>query len=151
MVYSVVYRVNCGWFSLVFLFTSTCCCCSFFSFFFFKHKTAYEMRISDWSSDVCSSDLHDLPHVMRPRAAGGSLHHKGQVEVVSSEERDGRHVAGDLRWGVYVVFEAASDYVAACFREYGLVTDRTGQYRSEERPVGKECVSTCRSRGWPSP
>src|SRR3546814_10157509 len=31
--------------------------CSFFLFFFFKQKTAYEMRISDWSSDVCSSDL----------------------------------------------------------------------------------------------
>src|SRR3546814_3581486 len=33
------------------------CCGSFRSFFFFKQKTAYEMRISDWSSDVCSSDL----------------------------------------------------------------------------------------------
>src|SRR3546814_2749035 len=32
------------------------CCCGYF-FFFFKQKTAYEMRISDWSSDVCSSDL----------------------------------------------------------------------------------------------
>src|SRR3546814_5400901 len=31
-------------------------------FFFFKQKTAYEMRISDWSSDVCSSDLHALAH-----------------------------------------------------------------------------------------
>src|SRR3546814_6507855 len=30
----------------------------FLFFFFFKQKTAYEMRISDWSSDVCSSDLH---------------------------------------------------------------------------------------------
>src|SRR3546814_11078907 len=71
---------------------------------------------------------------MRPRAAGGSLHHKGHGEVVSSEERDGRHVAGDLRWGVYVVFEAPSDYVAACFREYGLVTDRTGQYAALWKP-----------------
>src|SRR3546814_7662517 len=33
------------------------CCCWFCMFFFFKQKTAYEMRISDWSSDVCSSDL----------------------------------------------------------------------------------------------
>src|SRR3546814_9985964 len=32
-------------------------CCVFFFFFFFKQKTAYELRISDWSSDVCSSDL----------------------------------------------------------------------------------------------
>src|SRR3546814_3226307 len=35
--------------------------CFFFFFFFFKQKTAYEMRISDWSSDVCSSDLDTLP------------------------------------------------------------------------------------------
>src|SRR3546814_4637558 len=34
-----------------------CCYCFFFFVFFFKQKTAYEMRISDWSSDVCSSDL----------------------------------------------------------------------------------------------
>src|SRR3546814_6844546 len=34
-----------------------CFCCYVFFFFFFKQKTAYEMRISDWSSDVCSSDL----------------------------------------------------------------------------------------------
>src|SRR3546814_10547266 len=34
---------------------------SFFFFFFFKQKTAYEMRISDWSSDVCSSDLFGFP------------------------------------------------------------------------------------------
>src|SRR3546814_7510879 len=35
--------------------------CRFLSFFFFKQKTAYEMRISDWSSDVCSSDLDEMP------------------------------------------------------------------------------------------
>src|SRR3546814_8468664 len=37
-----------------------CYCVSFTVFFFFKHKTAYEMRIRDWSSDVCSSDLIDF-------------------------------------------------------------------------------------------
>src|SRR3546814_2083752 len=35
------------------------------SFFFFKQKTAYEMRISDWSSDVCSSDLPDVAHIQQ--------------------------------------------------------------------------------------
>src|SRR3546814_3920462 len=35
-------------------------CCYFVCFFFFKQKTAYEMRISDWSSDVCSSDLFNV-------------------------------------------------------------------------------------------
>lgn len=78
--------------------------------------------------------VHDLPHVMRPRTEGGSLHHKGQVEVISSEERDGRHVVGDLRWGVYVVFEAPSEYVRACFDEYGLVTDSTGAYSTLWKP-----------------
>src|SRR3546814_13091294 len=45
---------------MIVLVLSVCCVCScsyFFLFFFFKQKTAYEMRISDWSSDVCSSDL----------------------------------------------------------------------------------------------
>ena len=78
--------------------------------------------------------VHDLPHVMRPTSEGGQLHHKGQVEVISSEERDGRHVTGDLRWGVYVVFEAPSEYVRACFEEYGLVTDVSGNYSALWKP-----------------
>jgi predicted homoserine dehydrogenase-like protein len=78
--------------------------------------------------------VQDLPHIMRPEAEGGRLHHKGQVEVISSEERDGRHVVGDLRWGVYVVFEAPSDYVAACFTEYGLLTDTTCRYSALWKP-----------------
>src|SRR3546814_3234726 len=48
-------------------------------FFFFKQKTAYEMRISDWSSDVCSSDLaKNLHYAMtaRPPVAGDMLHHR---------------------------------------------------------------------------
>ena len=80
----------------------------------------------------CGTD--DLPHVMRPRDEGGLLHHKGQVEVVSSRERDGRPVFRDLRWGVYVVFEAPNDYAAACFRQYGLVTDATGRYAAMYKP-----------------
>ena len=84
--------------------------------------------------DFPAVGVHDLAHIMRPAAEGGRLHHKGQVEVVSSEERDGRHVAGDLRWGVYVVFEAPSDYVAACFAEYGLLTDSSGRYSAMWKP-----------------
>src|SRR3546814_3470042 len=45
----------------------------FFSFFFFKQKTAYEMRISDWSSDVCSSDL--VERVLERCRAAGHRHH----------------------------------------------------------------------------
>lgn len=80
----------------------------------------------------CGAD--DLAHVLRPRGEGGQLHHKGQVEVVSSLERDGRPVHRDLRWGVYVVIEAPNDYTAACFRQYGMNTDATGRYSAMYKP-----------------
>ena len=57
--------------------------------------------------------VDDLPHVLRPSSEGGVLHHKGQVEVVSSLELDFRPVFRDLRWGVYVILEAPNDYAAA--------------------------------------
>ena len=78
--------------------------------------------------------MDDLAHVLRPRKNGGLLHHKGQVEVVSSLERDGRPVARDLRWGVYVVIEAPNHYSAACFRQYGLNTDVSGRYSAMYKP-----------------
>jgi predicted homoserine dehydrogenase-like protein len=78
--------------------------------------------------------VDDLPHVLRPRAAGGVLDHAGMVEVVSSLERDGRPVFRDLRWGVYVVVEAPNDYAAACFRQYGLKTDPSGRYAAMYKP-----------------
>src|SRR3546814_2893769 len=88
-----------------------------FLFFFFKQKTAYEMRISDWSSDVCSSDLIHKPEL---RDVGGVLYcNDGDwVESLSAlaESHDGQLTLLD---------------------------------RSEERRVGKECVSTCRSRWSP--
>ena len=58
----------------------------------------------------------------------------GQVEVVSSLHRDGSDVANDLRWGVYVVFEAPTDYTARCFKEYGVVTDASGRVSALYRP-----------------
>ena len=78
--------------------------------------------------------VDDLPRVLRPHDAGGQLHHAGQVEVISSIERDGRPVFRDLRWGVYVTFAADSDYVRRCFHEYGLVTDATGNYSAMYKP-----------------
>ena len=76
----------------------------------------------------------ELAEVLRPRAEGGTLHHKGQVEVVSSLHRNGEPVERDLRWGVYVVFEASSDYTERCFSEYGLMTDRSGRYSATYKP-----------------
>ena len=80
----------------------------------------------------CSVD--DLPQVLRPQTEGGVLHHRGQVEVISSLQPDGSAVQRDLRWGVYVVFAGGSEYVERCFREYGLVTDASGQYSALYKP-----------------
>jgi predicted homoserine dehydrogenase-like protein len=80
----------------------------------------------------CGADA--LASVLRPKASGGVLERDGMVEVVSSLERDGRAVARDLRWGVYVVLKAANDYAAACFKQYGLPTDATGRYAAMYKP-----------------
>src|SRR3546814_9947763 len=88
------------------------CFCGF-GFFFFKQKTAYEMRISDWSSDVCSSDLR------APELCAAGL---GLMRALVTD--------GPRR--------------LACVDR---ASPRTR--RSEERRVGKECVSQCRSRWSP--
>ncbi|HEX2112985.1 MAG TPA: Gfo/Idh/MocA family oxidoreductase [Alphaproteobacteria bacterium] len=72
--------------------------------------------------------LEDIPFVCRPRSEGGQLHTKGQVEVLSSLERDGRPIPQHIRWGVFVVFEGDTEYVRRCFTEYGVVTDPNSQY-----------------------
>ena len=89
-------------------------------------------------------------------ATGLALAEMGMVEVISSEERDGRHVIGDLRWGVYVTFKAPSDYVERCFAEYGLMTDDTGSYSAMYKPfhlIGLELgisVASVALRGEPT-
>src|SRR3546814_4819174 len=85
-------------------------------FFFFKQKTAYELRISDWSSDVCSSDLNVLFWMGVAQIAG--------ILCIGPLDR---------------LFNTRKGVVVAG----ALLT------RSEERRVGKECVSTCRSRWSP--
>src|SRR3546814_1658597 len=87
-------------------------------FFFFKQKTAYEMRISDWSSDVCSSDL---AAVHAARAEPARIGRGPTDSEPQRQRRDERDQQGE----------------------------REQQPRSEERRVGKECVSTCRSRWSP--
>ena len=97
--------------------------------------------------------VDDLPHILRPVSDGGTLPQKGMVEVVSSIERDGRPVFRDLRWGVYAVFEAPSNYVRDCFAQYGLKTDSTGRYAAMYKPyhlIGLELgisVATIALRG----
>jgi predicted homoserine dehydrogenase-like protein len=72
--------------------------------------------------------VDEIPSLMRPREEGGVLHHKGQVEVVSSLQKDGTPIPYDIRFGVFVVFEGESEYIRRCFAEYGVKTDPGGRY-----------------------
>jgi predicted homoserine dehydrogenase-like protein len=96
------------------------------------NATGLDVPSGGLSFPPCGAD--DLPHVLRPKSAGGTLEQTGIVEVVSSLERDGRPVHRDLRWGVYAVFEAPNDYAANCFRQYGLKTDASGRYAAMFKP-----------------
>src|SRR3546814_16254984 len=93
-------------------------------FFFFKQKTAYDMRISDWSSDVCSSDL--VTRLSSPRFSRPLIKSR-RSRYCMLEPRMGRQGRG-AKFSARVGFSKT---------------------RSEERRVGKECVSTCRSRWSP--
>src|SRR3546814_10843738 len=102
-------------------------------FFFFKQKTAYEMRISDWSSDVCSSDLRCRHlHLAPPGLRGGPAM---LGKVVGNRGEDVAAVVPDVALAVTVEILGIGQIAR----------------RSEERRVGKECVSTCRSRWSPYP
>src|SRR3546814_4876416 len=98
------------------------------TFFFFKQKTAYEMRISDWSSDVCSSDLL-----------------AGQRESLIFIEMD--RTAARNRAELAIEIEQVLDEVRCAVGGWKPILARLrSDTRSEERRVGKGCVSTCRSR-----
>src|SRR3546814_5337953 len=110
-------------------------------FFFFKQKTAYELRISDWSSDVCSSDLSG-EHVAQPL---DQLEQR-RIDIGPAVVDHPRAVIGPGH-GLEMPEEFGHPLFAELFRRpRGLVFLLM---RSEERRVGKECVSTCRSRWSP--
>jgi predicted homoserine dehydrogenase-like protein len=75
-----------------------------------------------------AGSVDEIPSLMRPRDEGGVLHHKGQVEVISSLTEQGKPIAYDIRFGVWVVFEGETDYIRRCFEEYGVKTDPSGRY-----------------------
>ena len=72
--------------------------------------------------------VDEIPSLMRPKGEGGVLHHKGQVEVISSLRADGTPISYDIRFGVFVVFEGETEYIQRCFSEYGVKTDPSGRY-----------------------
>jgi len=78
--------------------------------------------------------VDDLPQMLKEKSKGGTLSRRGTVELISSLNRDGSEVFRDLRWGVYVTFEATTDYAVQCFAEYGVKTDDSGRYGSLYRP-----------------
>src|SRR3546814_18165274 len=105
-------------------------------FFFFQQKTAYEVRISDWSSDVCSSDLS-------PAAAPLPLGppHRGRRPNIDQRDarRTGFAAGADAHW---------IDSVPPIWRTKQVCPFALSS-RSEQRRVGTRCVSTCRSRWAP--
>src|SRR3546814_16336606 len=127
-------------------------------FFCFKQKTAYEMRISDWSSDVCSSDLQKpARNHLRLVKPGDAEHHVGLAPRQAVEPRVGQQFDGDAGVNVYEFRQHRAQHMQAepvgrgqaevalemlaLARALALEAER-----SEERRVGKEGVSTCRSR-----
>src|SRR3546814_19489711 len=128
---------------------------TFVFFFFYKQKTAYEMRISDWSSDVCSSDLLARTALPVDRGAGDALgetsgekRRAGDVECLVADLADasGDHVVDDGRVEVVALDEGVQGLGE---QAAGMHPGGCSARRSEGRRVGKGGVSTWRSRGAP--
>ncbi|MFM7498478.1 MAG: SAF domain-containing protein, partial [Candidatus Fonsibacter sp.] len=78
--------------------------------------------------------VYDIANKLIPKSAGGVLDYEGQVEVISSIDENKNNIANDLRWGVYVVIKAQNEYSKNCFKEYGMITDKSGNYSAIWRP-----------------
>src|SRR3546814_13893033 len=140
-----------------------CLFCVLF-FFFFKQKTAYEMRISDWSSDVCSSDL--VQRVTFNAITKDTVTKAMQAPRELDQDLIDAYLArraldylfgftlSPVLWRKLPGAKSAGRVQSVALR---LIVDREREieafvpqeYRSEERRVGKECISTCRSRWSP--
>jgi len=77
----------------------------------------------------------EIAKVLKPKTDGGALPYKGTVEVISSLNRDMTPVPHHLQMGVYVTYEAPSEYTQRCFNEYWLLPDETGKYAGLYRPL----------------
>src|SRR3546814_13797007 len=110
------------------------------------------MRISDWSSDVCSSDLlmTKPDHLARPiMGAATGLHHDYSRRLLRHElgETPPRQLLAKLHASRHRCAVNLENLFCQVHSNHSIL--RHGCRRSEERRVGKECVSTCRSRWSP--
>src|SRR3546814_8192152 len=113
-------------------------------FFLFKQKTAYEMRISDWSSDVCSSDLKASPS---SSSSSSSAFLRKFFDFLAPA-----FISCARKWGENFARSGWPESASARRQLLARSLRRPEQLRaivatrSEESRVGKECVRTCRFR-----
>ena len=125
-----------------------------FNSFLCGDKSAIEMCAVSNAADLkCPENgltfpaigVYDIAKTMIPKSEGGVIDYDGQVEVISSIDLDKKDVPHDLRWGVYIVLKAQNEYVKNCFKDYGMVTDPSGNYSAIWRPyhyVGLELAQS---------
>ena len=114
-----------------------------FNSFLCGDKSAIEMcAVSNASNLKCPQNgltfppvgVYDIAKKLIPKSYGGLIDYEGQVEVISSIDKEKKDIPNDLRWGVYIVIKAKNQYVKNCFKDYGMVTDTSGNYSAIWRP-----------------
>ena len=114
-----------------------------FNSFLCGDKSAIEMcAVSNAANLKCPTKgltfppvgVYDIAKKLIPKTDGGLIDFDGQVEVISSINLDKKDIPNDLRWGVYIVIKAKNEYVKNCFKDYGMVTDSSGNYSAIWRP-----------------
>ena len=114
-----------------------------FNSFLCGDKSAIEMcAVSNASNLKCPTNgltfppvgVYDIAKKLVPKSDGGLIDYEGQVEVISSIDLEKKTIPNDLRWGVYIVIKAQNKYVKNCFKDYGMVTDASGNYSAIWRP-----------------
>ena len=114
-----------------------------FNSFLCGDKSAIEMcAVSNAANLKCPTNgltfpsigVYDIAKKLIPKTDGGLIDFDGQVEVISSIDSDKNEIPNDLRWGVYIVIKAKNEYVKNCFKDYGMVTDSSGNYSAIWRP-----------------
>ncbi len=114
-----------------------------FNSFLCGDKSAIEMcAVSNASNLKCPINgltfppvgVYDIAKKMIPKIHGGLIDFEGQVEVISSIDLKKKEIQNDLRWGVYIVIKAKNEYVKNCFKDYGMITDSSGNFSAIWRP-----------------